>query len=520
MKFLRFTALLFCLLVAGPAPAGPNKDAANALVDDFNASHRSVRPAFLAYPAYSLIVDGADHACHFPPALRRLAAGGETFRIRKLHVKKDHFRIELETPGRRRLTLYAYSRGELDQRFLDVGLRRLLEDVFNYGTPPPPVAFVGHVESRLLHLDRCNHLPEQALQRPFAAAAEAEAAGFTRCPICFGAENFLPYPGYTMHRASGLQAARLFELLYPPSDDAALQQKLEELGATVLSGWPLDLAGFDYDFGVVRADLPLAVSFRTGIIRVSDTMMRAADSDEELIFVLAHEITHCEIHLPPRSPYADIRGLAPLSVEFLAWREWSMNQQLAADLVALSWFEAQPEGAWKSERARAALSKIQYVAGETEYMVAEPGQALGLHERLRLFDDAVFKPGDPRRVMIGVDGEGDVRYEIRFLGLYRNEVERETVPYFLLSTTDYEEEARTVSRVNTTAGEFWDAAGRKSGFYVKPYISKPNFTTLVIGWTEFGDYFGKFTPGPLQGASLWGLNGVKKWRVGGRADGY
>ena len=304
-------AMLICL--AASAVAGLNKDTMNDAKDEFNTVCRPVRPEFLAYSTYSLKVDDLDHACQVPPVLRRLGAAGEVFRIRKVHTKRDYFMVELETPGKTRLKIRAYDRAKLTQEFLDKGLARLLNDIFEFGPPPPPVWFVGHTESRLLHLSRCNHLPPLDRRQEFAGRDTGLAAGFRECPICFGNVESLPYPDYLSHRTAGLQDARAFELVYPVSPDTVLQTRLDLLGAEVLAHWPLELAGFDYDFQVVVADQPLAASFRTGIVVVSDTMLEAADADEEILFVLAHEIAHCELHLEPRSPFAGKNYWSPMS---------------------------------------------------------------------------------------------------------------------------------------------------------------------------------------------------------------
>jgi hypothetical protein len=501
--------LILCLPV--PATAGLDKNTAKALKEDFNTEFRQVRPEFLAYPSYSLKVDDQHFTCTVPAIFRRLSAAGETFRIRGIHAKRDHFRVELETSGKRRVSLRGYDRGNLRQEFLDQGLQRLLNDVFDFGPELPPVTYLGHTESKLLHLDRCNHPPGPETSQVFTERAAAEAEGYRPCPICFSGTESLPYQGYLQYRLAGLESARSFQLLCPPVGDPQLQGRLQELATEVLDSWPLELTGFDYQFQVVRSDYPLAVSFATGIVLVSDTFLQAADTDEEILFVLAHEIAHCELHLPPRSLLEGESGVGPLSSRYTALASYISSQQLAADLVALAWFTAQEPGTRDLMKARGALAKVQEASGLTnaEVLKGQPLRSLG--QRLMLFESGRFRPADPSQVFLAYDGEDDIRHEVRFLGLLWDTDENRTVPYFLVTTTDLQEDTFVAGGRNYF-GSMKDCQGNFDEFKLEPFLCKPGYSTLVAGESRYGNYFEKFVPGDLQSLKLGSLKGVKDWR--------
>ncbi|MCB1184982.1 M48 family metalloprotease [bacterium] len=510
-----FVIAAIVLLAAAPtAQAKLSRDRAKATFDEFNAQPRGVRPEFLAYPNYTLLLGEQDYVCHIPRALRRLGAAGETFRLRKLRVKHTYVELEVETLGKTRLKIVLRDRSFLRQEFLDDGVATFLNEVFDFGPPPPSRGYVGNSESRLVHFGVCNHLPASALRVPFATHAEAAAAGYRDCPVCFTDLEILPFPNYVSHRTSGLTEAHAFELVYPRVEDAALQARLDGLGRTVLDGWPLEPAGFDYEFRIVHADMPLAASFRTGIVIVSDMLLAAAESDEEILLVLAHEIAHCELHLPPRSPFESVQ-FGPLLAEkwYTAFHNWNNFLQMSADLVALYWFQVQPEGAWDIDRARAALAKVQFATGETDRISGEGGRPWGLHDRLQLFNSASFRPGNGRSVTVGYDGEEDVRYVARLLGLLRIGDSTKVLAVILLETTDYTDEATVVSEPFRTNGYLRDADGTERQFTISAYLARPNYATVVIGTMEFENAFHKFRTGATEGVVLHGLRGVKNWRV-------
>ncbi len=509
MKRILFSCLLFLVLVPASAVSGIDKTSLQATIQAFNQSARPVRQGFLDYPGYTLKLGDEDYTCLVPSTMRRLAQAGESFTVRKVHTKRDYFVVELQTTGKRKLRISVYDHGALTQALVDQGLPRLLGDIFAYGAAPAPVAFVGNRESLLVHHDRCNHMPPAPLREVFASRDAAMGAGFRACPICFGTMTNLPYANYVMYRTEGLKAAKEFELVYPVSPDTSLQSKLDRLGQVVLDGWPLDLAGFDYEFRVVQSDLPLAWSFATGIVMVSDTMMKAAEADEEILFILAHEIAHCEIHMPPRAPFENERPLPP-QPGFEAYINWVASEQRVADMVAVGWFASQPDGRWSMERARPALAKIQQAVNEFEGKSEDDYWLEQLFVRRWFFEPARYVPGNLRHVFLAEDGEGDVRYEIRPLGFLASG--KTVKPVFLLTTTDYQE--KTLYNFACT-GNFRADNDRYFEFVTYAVAAVPGQTTLVVGKPLAGTSVSPSAIKTMTRFTLGGLNGSKPWREDG-----
>ncbi|MEZ4386776.1 MAG: M48 family metalloprotease [Candidatus Krumholzibacteriia bacterium] len=506
-------ALVAVLVLVSPAAAGLDKSSLGTLRDEFNLEFRPVRAEFLAYPSYSLVVDDQVYACSIPIVLRRLGAAGETFRLRKVATKDDRVHVELETPGRRRVRLVAYDRGQLTQEFLDRAVSRLLHEVFAFGGDLPPQQMVGQTESRLYHLARCNHLPVADMREVFADRTAAEAQGYRPCPVCFAAVTALPFENYLGYRVAALQSLKELELLFPVATDAALSGRMQRLGRHVLDTWPLELSGFEYEFLVLHSDWLVAGALGTGLVVMSDGLLNVLETDEEVLLVLAHEIAHTELHLPPRSPVAvlaDDPGTEPVSF-YWARRAWEARTQQAADLLALSWFAGSGGEGYDVRRAGAALAKVQQAIGATESLVREGNQDRGLHERIRMFDPEHYRRRALDPVFVGYDGEDDPRYELRMLGIERTR-EFPTV-YFLLTVTDYQDKPFLRVRSQGESGNLVDADGNTLRLTLGPILGVPGTSTLVWATTSSQSDFDDLDDGPLRELELWRLDGVKRWQA-------
>lgn len=153
--------------------------------------------------------------------------------------------------------------------------------------------YAGAKTAKILHVDGCNHLPEEKSLLRFASVAEAEKAGFRKCIVCF---RTLPtVGGYEKERVLGQQTAAAFRNFNPVTPDNRLNERVRTVGNRVLENWPAPLKGYSYKFYVVENDVPNAVACPAGQIFVTTGLLDAVESDEELEGVLAHEITHVEM---------------------------------------------------------------------------------------------------------------------------------------------------------------------------------------------------------------------------------
>jgi Zn-dependent protease with chaperone function len=153
--------------------------------------------------------------------------------------------------------------------------------------------YAGSKTAKTLHIDGCNHLPEEKSVVRFATLAEAEKVGYRPCIVCF--RTVPTVGGYEKERVLGQQTAAAFRNYNPVSPDSRANERVRAVGARVLDNWPAPLKGYNYKFYVVENDVPNAVACPAGQIFVTTGLLDAVESDEELEGILAHEITHVEM---------------------------------------------------------------------------------------------------------------------------------------------------------------------------------------------------------------------------------
>ncbi len=153
--------------------------------------------------------------------------------------------------------------------------------------------YAGSKAALTLHVDGCNHMPEEKTLVRFASTAEAEKAGFRPCIVCF--RTVPTVGGYEKERVLGQQTAAAFRNYNPVSPDNRANERVRAVGAKVLDNWPAPLKGYNYKFNVVENEVPNAVACPAGQVFVTTGLLDAVESDEELEGVLAHEITHVEM---------------------------------------------------------------------------------------------------------------------------------------------------------------------------------------------------------------------------------
>ncbi len=403
-------AVAACCLLAATAHAGPSEDLAKQTRDDFNTAPRMVRADHLLLPLNYLEVNGASYGYHLPRRFERLALAGETFRIRKLKRKGREYRVEVESGGGARIRLTLFDAGEkVSQELLDQVFPRFLADVFVFGEAPTVPRIVVNTVSGLAHRGSCNHLPPPENRR-----SAASLDGLRPCPACFPADPPLPYDGYMPARTEATEQARLFLLAFPPLDDPAVQDRVAACGEAVVGTLPMDPLGLDYQFVVVHSNLMQAVSFATGFVFVTDRLMDAVESEAELAFVLAHEVAHCELFLPPApvpgltlpgstAPYGD-----PAAID--RWRE-TIADVLAARTVARLYGD---EG---SQASLSILRKLQFANEALPHAKAGHGATHPtLGQRVAFFErDAFFAVGTDQ-IFQGLDDDGEALYTVRVLG--------------------------------------------------------------------------------------------------------
>ena len=88
----------------------------------------------------------------------------------------------------------------------------------------------------------------------------------------------------------GREVAREVEKLWPLSSDKTLQDRVKRLGGAIVER--LEPKVYPYEFKVLSAPDINAFALPGGFIYVNEGLLSAMQNDNELAFVLAHEVTH------------------------------------------------------------------------------------------------------------------------------------------------------------------------------------------------------------------------------------
>ena len=139
-----------------------------------------------------------------------------------------------------------------------------------------------------------------------------------------------------------LAADSFFSADYESASALALQRQVDGL----VESWPEN--PYEFRVGIVDAPEPNALALPGGIILVTDTLLRQAETENELAFVLGHEIGHFSNrdHLRQLGRAALLSLLvaallgrsadsAPTGLADLALRGFGRQQETEADLIGL-----------------------------------------------------------------------------------------------------------------------------------------------------------------------------------------
>jgi len=465
---------LSCLFAALPAQAGVSKKIAKQAVEDFNQQHRAVRAEHMLLPVNYVEVRGQSYAYFVPRRMKRLVDDGTDFRIRKFKTKKRHVILEMETVAGARLDVLVYDNQKLTQVFLDEVVPLAMSTLFEFGEAPSLPPFVGNQESSLLHIVSCNHLPVADQRLEFESLDTAAAAGYRPCPVCFTDENILPLDDFSAVRMTAIERARLYQLAFPAVADSAVQDRVRQVGEKVLSNFPVDLVGYDYEFIVIRSPLPQALAMPTGFVFVSDSLLDMIEHELELEFVIAHEVAHCELSLPPVGDnYPYYSGEYGPTYEYIS--TWQRHLETVADVLAIHYLHDVADETDIVARARNILAKLQFAheavpSLEEDKYASHPTYTA----RLKLFQSSNYRPAAPQEPMEYRPKGDESLFEIRVLGKSRDE--QHTYVYLLVEGTDLVNKEWKV-HPNNELGILYDARGE----------SYELFSSQIHHKTEAGD---------------------------------
>lgn len=162
-----------------------------------------------------------------------------------------------------------------------------INDIRNDNSP-----VIANLTSKQYHLVNCHHLPAAGNSQNYDTRKDAEADGFLPCRIC--------YPGYvsgsvfdrSIEDRLGRIACGEIEYYYRLGNDPAVTARLEKVAAPLIA----DTARYHVTYRFRYLDDPSinAFSAPNGNIYVTRGLLEIIESDDELAFVLAHEMAHIE----------------------------------------------------------------------------------------------------------------------------------------------------------------------------------------------------------------------------------
>ncbi len=508
-KNIRFSQAAFLMILSlllmdatGTMAGKLSKKIAKETKDLFNEEMRTLRADNMFLPMSYLEVDGTSYGYYLPRRMVQMVKTGEKFKIRKLKIKDNIIKVELETDRDARLKILMFDpEPQVSATLLDQVFPLMLADVFEFGTPPQFPRVVVNTSSGLAHLGACNHLPKESRRLAFADDVAAEAAGHKLCPSCFPPDPPLPYYNYMPIRTAALEATRLYEQAFPPVPDQALQDSVQALGEALIGKLPFVEKGFTYRFRVVESEVMQGQSYPTGFVYLTDKLLAAVEDEGELAHVLAHEIAHCELHLPPNPQIPEPNlMLGELWKDYFHTVRW---RETEADLVAISTLSKMYPGKDVAASAINILSKLQFA---NEAIPLMEGNSYASHppygSRLEWLKNGFF-PVAATQYFEARDGGGDWVCRVKVLGGGNEDQKTQVILLLVQMSAGASEEMKAESAF--VDDEFGVASG--GGNQAKIFFSSGKSFELYPRSQN------KVYPGEMK-ILTYEINGMKKMHYG------
>ena len=156
-----------------------------------------------------------------------------------------------------------------------------------YPSPYTAYPVIGHETSFLYHRLDARHAPANG--KRFAHRALAEEQHFQPCRICFSA---LPSADQLtdLEKSIGGGIVREIKSKYPIDSKAQSEGLVRRVGNAL--GDVSRMPGRSYRFSILKTDQINAHASPSGEVFVHEGLLRTCETEEELAFVLAHEISH------------------------------------------------------------------------------------------------------------------------------------------------------------------------------------------------------------------------------------
>lgn len=216
------------------------------------------------------------------------------------------------------------------------------------------VPVVGNKTSKMYHLLDTNHNTHENNREDFNSRIKAEERGYRPCPICFPSYKSFSYSDRELEETLGREGCGTIEYYYRVEHNPELIARIERVAAPLIKD--TYRKNIDYKFRVLDSTEVNAFASPNGYIYITKGLLDIVESDDELAFVIAHEMGHIEkkhaviryrralaamflsaIFLASNDNYEDPEtALLTVVMTELVLKGYSREQENEADEVALS----------------------------------------------------------------------------------------------------------------------------------------------------------------------------------------
>lgn len=172
------------------------------------------------------------------------------------------------------------------------------------------VPVVGNKTSKMYHLLNINHTPLENNRENFNSRIEAEERQYHPCPICFPTYKSFLYSDREIEEKLGSDGCGTIEYYYRVEHNQELFARIERVAAPIISD--TYRKNIDYKFRILDTSEVNAFASPNGNIYITKGLLNIVESDDELAFVIAHEMGHIE------KKHAVIRYRRALAAMFLS----------------------------------------------------------------------------------------------------------------------------------------------------------------------------------------------------------
>jgi hypothetical protein len=154
------------------------------------------------------------------------------------------------------------------------------------------IQVVGNKTSKMYHLLNTNHSPKKENLQNFNSRTEAEQNQYYPCPICFPSYKSFSYSDREIEDSLGKEGCGIIEYYYRVELNPELITRIEKIAAPLIKD--TYRKNIDYKFRVIDSNEVNAFAAPNGYIYITKGMLNVVESDDELDFVIAHEMAHIE----------------------------------------------------------------------------------------------------------------------------------------------------------------------------------------------------------------------------------